>query len=128
MISCRNVLLDTFANEGSKCTSTVSTINKDNMGDVLDFDETVTMYNRSSYLNYLIGNEQVERTLTTETTETSVMLWQCSPRTLIFICRSRASLRRTVLAPLLVTLSPPRTESSQSTQRAPRPPRKLLLH
>ncbi|KAF8356182.1 hypothetical protein PRIPAC_97805 [Pristionchus pacificus] len=55
----KNVLLDTFANEGSKCTSTVSTINKDNMGDVLDFDETVTMYNRSSYLNYLIGNEQI---------------------------------------------------------------------
>ncbi|GMT05970.1 hypothetical protein PENTCL1PPCAC_28144, partial [Pristionchus entomophagus] len=55
----KNTLIDTFSTEGSKCTSTVSTINKENMGDVLDFDETVTMYNRSAYLNYLLGNAQV---------------------------------------------------------------------
>ncbi|GMR62978.1 hypothetical protein PMAYCL1PPCAC_33173, partial [Pristionchus mayeri] len=52
-------LLDVFSSDASKCSSTISTINKDNIGDVLDFDETVTMYNRSAYLNYLLGNEQI---------------------------------------------------------------------
>ncbi|GMT35822.1 hypothetical protein PFISCL1PPCAC_27119, partial [Pristionchus fissidentatus] len=52
-------LIDVFSTEGSKCSSSISTINKENMGDVLDFDETVTMYQRAAYLNYLLSNEQI---------------------------------------------------------------------